>query len=125
MEEPLPLRRLRLFRKKGTTAVLAEESKTTQHFIAAGAAWRKGLSAKLDGSLYAGLLVVRYREEALGETVKGTALGVEAGGGLRYMLSARLFLSPFVSYLLADDTIAGTKVKLGGFKAGVGVGLAF
>jgi opacity protein-like surface antigen len=113
------------FSKKGTTPVLEEEAKTTQHFISVGPVWQRQLSEKLSWNIYAGLLVVVFREEALGETIKDNAVGLEVGGGIRYRLSAKLFLSPSVSYLLANDTVESTEVKLGGVKAGVGLGIRF
>ena len=113
------------FAKTGTTPVLAAEAKTTQHFIGAGAAWRGALAPKLEWGLYGGLLYVSYREEALGDKVTGNALGFEIGASLDYSLSSRIFLFPFVSYLQADDTIDDMKIKLGGFKAGVGAGIHF
>jgi hypothetical protein len=111
------------FAKTGTTPVLAAEAKTTQHFIGAGAAWRGALAQKLDWVLYGGLLYVSYREEALGDKVTGSAIGVEIGGRLDYSISGSIFLFPFVSYLQADDTIEDMKIKLGGFAAGIGAGI--
>ena len=83
------------------------------------------MGEKLDWSVYAGLLYVIYREEALGEKVTGSAPGAEIGASLEYKISARLFLFPFAAYMLANDTVEGTDVKLGGFKAGVGAGIRF
>ena len=107
------------------TPVLKEECTTRQHFIAAGGAWSRELAEKLDLKLYAGLLYINYKEEALGEKVTGSAVGAELGAGLSYMLSARLFLSPFVSYQMAGDTVDETNIKLGGFQVGIGLGLRF
>ncbi len=111
--------------KKGTTPVLEQEAKSTQRYISAGAAWQQSLSEKLEWNLYGGLLFVIYREEALDETITDNAVGLELGGGLRYRLCAKLFLNPFISYLLAGDTVDETKIKLGGFKAGIGLGFSF
>jgi hypothetical protein len=113
------------FAKTGTTPVLAAEAKTRQHFLAAGGAWRGALAPKLEWGLYGGLLYVNYREEALGDKVTGNALGFEIGARLDYSVSAKFFLFPFVACLLANDTVAGTDVKLGGFQAGVGAGIHF
>jgi opacity protein-like surface antigen len=113
------------FSKKGETPVLREEARSTQHFISAGAAWSRELAKKLDLKLYAGLLYVNYKEEALGETIKDSALGLEIGGGMEYRISERFFLFPFVSYMIANDSIGEIKVKLGGFKAGAGLGVRF
>lgn len=113
------------FAKTGTTPVLAAKAKTTQHFIAAGAAWRGVLAEKMDWSVYAGLLYVIYHEEALGKKVTENAPGAEIGASLEYKISSQLFLFPFAAYMLANDTVDGTGIKLGGFQAGVGAGIRF
>ncbi|TFG80565.1 MAG: hypothetical protein E4H23_02040 [Chrysiogenales bacterium] len=111
------------FSKKGTTPVLEEEAKTTQHSISLGAAWRGTLSEKMSWGIYAGLLHIRYQEEALGEKIKDGSSGLELGALLDYNLSEKIFLFPFLSYLAANDTIDDIKIKLGGFKAGFGLGV--
>jgi hypothetical protein len=113
------------FARTGATPVLEQEAKTTQRYISAGASWKSRLSEKMAWNLYAGMLFVIYREEALGETISDNALGLEIGAGLRYRLGARLFLCPFVSYLLAGDTVEESKIKLGGARAGIGLGVTF
>lgn len=113
------------FSKKGATPVLGQEARTTQHFISAGAAWRRALGKKLEWSIYGGLLYVSYREEALGDRISGGAPGVEIGASLGCKVSERFFLYPFASYLAAGDTVEGVDVKLGGFQAGVGAGIRF
>lgn len=113
------------FSKKGTTPVLKEKTKTTQHSFSLGAAWRGTLSEKMAWGVYAGLLYVSYREEALGDKIKGSATGVELGALLDYNLSESIFFLPFLSYLKTDDTIEDIRIKLGGFKAGIGLGFRF
>ena len=111
------------FTQKGETPLMGHECDSTQHHAAAGAAWRRSLSPKLDGFLHAGLAYVRYSEKAMDEEISGGALGAEAGAGLDFKISSRLFVQPFVSYLYAGDTVDGAKVKLGGFRAGLGLGV--
>jgi hypothetical protein len=113
------------FSKKGTTPALGQEAKTREHFLSVGAAWKGALGEKLDWSLFGGLLYVSYREEALDEKVTGNAMGAEIGAGLDYRISSGLFLFPYASYMAANDTVGEIDVKLGGFKAGVGLGLRF
>jgi hypothetical protein len=113
------------FSRKGTTPVLEAEAKVTQNYVTLGAAWRKGLSEKLAMGLFAGVLYVSYKEEALGETVSDNAVGFDAGVDLRWAIAGKLFLSPFLSYLLANDTVEDVKVKLGGLRAGIGLGMTF
>lgn len=111
------------FNQKGETAVLGSESRSKQHFASAGAAWRRGLSPALNGFLHAGLLYVHFQEEALGAELSGNAIGAEAGVGAEFRLGSKLLLVPFASYLFASDTVDGVKIKLGGFRAGIGLGL--
>jgi hypothetical protein len=113
------------FSKKGTTPVLAEEAKSTQHHAALGASWNRGISTNLGLGLWGGLLYVSYKEEALGMQASGSAVGFEAGGHLRVSLGKKLFASPFISYGLARDTVEEVDLKLGGLRAGVGLGIFF
>lgn len=112
------------FAKKGTTPALQEEASSTQHYLALGATWRKGLSARLGLGLWAGALYAKYEEEALGMTTDGSAVGLDAGIDLRFTLSGKLFLSPCISYKLASDRIEDVDIKLGGFQVGIGLGIS-
>ena len=67
------------FSKKGTTPILEEDAKTTQHSISLGAAWRGTISEKAAWGIYAGLLHIRYQEEALGDKIKDSTGGTRAG----------------------------------------------
>jgi len=111
------------FSKKGTTPILEEETRTIQHSLALGAAWRGKFSEKISWGVYAGLLHIRYQEEALGDKIKDSATGIELGVLLEYDLSDKIFIFPLLSYLKADDSIDDMKIKLGGFKAGIGLGI--
>ncbi|MBM3296222.1 MAG: porin family protein [Candidatus Aminicenantes bacterium] len=114
-----------LVSKKGETAVLKYEAKSTQHFISGGAGYRGAISDKLEWMAEAGLLVAAYREEAMGVTVTGSALGVVAGAGLGWRLGEKLFLAAEAGYLFSSDKVEGKTIKPGGFKAGLGLGIRF
>jgi hypothetical protein len=114
-----------LLYKKGETPVLKNEAKSTQHFISGGLGIRGTLADKLEWLAEAGLLVVAYREDAMGVSVADSALGFPAGAGIGYRLSDLLFLTAEAGYLFALDKVKGETVKPGGFKAGVGIGVRF
>ena len=110
---------------EGETAELGLVAKSTQSFLVVGAGHTGSISEKIGFKAELGLADVLYREEALGETVSGSALGVTVAGGLTYALGHRFFLLAEVGYLYAKKTIDGVAVKFGGLKAGLGAGLRF
>lgn len=114
-----------LVSKKGETAVLKSEAKSTQHFISAGAGTRGAISDKLEWMAEAGLLIAAYREEAMGATATGSAWGGVAGAGLAWRLGEALFLTAEAGYLFSSDKVEGKTIKPGGFKAGLGLGVRF
>jgi hypothetical protein len=113
------------FTKKGTTPVFKEEAEATQHLLSVGVNWEGKLVARVIWGIYAGLLYVRYEEEALGEVIKDDATGFEGGISLRYDFLKRFFLFSFLSYLRADDEVERVKIKLGGWRAGANLGVRF
>jgi hypothetical protein len=109
----------------GETPVLKEPAESSQGFLAAGAGYRRPLSAgwSLFGEL--GLASIAYDEEALGKTVSGSALGFVVNAGVRRDLSERFFLLAQLGYVYGKKTIEDVAVKMGGFKAGIGAGVRF
>src|SRR5512137_2642663 len=110
---------------KGETWVLKEPAESRQGFWAAGAGYRHPLSGGwgLFGEL--GLASIAYREEALGGTVSGSALGVAVNAGVRRDLGERFFLLAQAGYVYGKKTIGDAPVKMGGAKAGIGAGIRF
>jgi hypothetical protein len=110
---------------KGETPVLKEPAESRQGFWAAGAGFRHSLSGGwgLFGEL--GLASIAFREEALGGTANGSALGVAVNAGVRRDLGARFFLLAQAGYVYARKTIDDVPVKMGGAKAGIGAGVRF
>ena len=106
-----------LLSKKGETPVLKYEAKSTQHFISGGLGTGGVLSDRLEWLAEAGLLVVAYKEEAMGVSVSDTAFGLLAGAGVSYRLSQTLFITTEAGYIYASDKVEGETVKPGGFKA--------
>jgi len=110
---------------KGKTVVLELDSKSSQNYLQAGAGYEGLLSGKLGFRAELGLADVLYREEALEETVSGSAIGLVLSGSLTYSLSEMFFLLADAGYLYAKKTINAVEVKMGGLRAGFGAGLNF
>ncbi|OGD09931.1 MAG: hypothetical protein A2Y86_00425 [Candidatus Aminicenantes bacterium RBG_13_62_12] len=110
---------------EGETPELQSPAESSQNFLSLGGGYRGTISEKIGFKAELGLADVFYREEALGETVSGSALGFTAGGGLTYALGKTFFLQAEAGYLLAQKTINDVKVKMGGLKAGLGAGIRF
>jgi hypothetical protein len=111
--------------KKGETPVLKLEAKSSQHFISLGAGYYGVLSGKVGFEADLGLLIVSFREDAMGASASGTAFGFRADAGLTYALIGPVFAVAEVGYLYAADKVEGETVKPGGFKAGLGLGVKF
>ena len=111
--------------KKGQTPVLKLEAKSSQHFLSLGAGYRGTLSASLGFEADLGLVLVAYKEEAMGTSASGTAFGFRADAGLTYALFGPVFALAEVGYLYASDKIEGETITPGGFKAGLGLGVKF
>jgi hypothetical protein len=109
----------------GETPVLKESATSRQGFLAAGVGGRVPLAPgwSLFGEL--GLASIHYREEALGSTVSGSALGVALNAGVRLDLGERLFLLAQAGYAYGKKTVEDVAVKLGGAKLGIGAGIRF
>ena len=120
---------LGLLSAEGSTPVLDEDSKSNQNFISFGAGYNKNLKEKLDFKFELGLAYVNYREEALGEKISDSAFGFKLDAGLLYTISNSFFAVVELSYLCARDTLTfegeEVKIKLGGLKGGIGVGVRF
>ncbi|MBN2199140.1 MAG: outer membrane beta-barrel protein [Candidatus Aminicenantes bacterium] len=110
---------------KGETPELKSAAESSQNFLSLGGGYQGALSDSLGFKAELGLADVFYKEEALGETVSGSALGFTAGAGLTYALGKMFFLQAEAGYLLAQKTINDVKVKMGGLKAGLGAGIRF
>jgi len=111
--------------KKGETPVLKEEAKSRQHFLSLGAGYRGKLTAQLGYEADLGLMIVPYKEEAMGTSASGTAFGFRVDAGLTYVLTGPFFAAAKAGYLFASDKIEGETIKPGGFIAGLGLGVKF
>ena len=110
------------FTKKGTTPDLGLEAKSTQRYFWAGLGYVGRVADMVRFIFEAGAASIGYKEDALGLTVSGSRLGLRGGAGLLF-LSRILFMGLDLGYLGASAAVEDVKVKLGGFKASVCVGL--
>jgi hypothetical protein len=113
------------FSVKGETPVLKFEAKSAQNVISFGAGYSLSLTraVSLEGAV--GGVFFDYKEEALDTEVKGSALGFRVEGGAAYTIGKHFFARLSAAYLAASDTVEGVDIKLGGFRAGIGLGVSF
>ena len=110
------------FTKNGETPDLHLAAKSTQSFFTAGLAYLATVSGQLKFKAEAGAAEVRYKEEAMGLAVSGSKLGFEAGMGLLVM-GRMAFAGADLGYLSATDTVEGVRIKLGGARASLYIGV--
>lgn len=111
--------------KSGTTPVLEEEAKSTQHILGLGCGYQGDISDKLGFRAQAGILYISYKEEALGEEVSDSAIGFGLEASLVLDLGGDFFGLVFLGYDYASDDVEGVTIKPGGFKTGLGLGVRF
>lgn len=113
------------FSSKGETLLFAEETTFSQHFLSIGPGFRVKLTTGLFFAGEIGIYHVKYKEEALGEKLSGSAPGFRVNSGMMLSISRGFFADVSVSYLWASEKIDGTSFKLGGLKPGIGIGIRF
>lgn len=113
------------FSKKGTTTELKQEAKSTQHFLSFGIGYDRKISEKFGYKAELGLLNASYKEEAMGEEVTGNSIGFGIEAGILYRVWSGFFVKISAGYLSASDKVEDVEIKLGGFKAGIGVEARF
>ncbi|NIM16940.1 MAG: outer membrane beta-barrel protein [Candidatus Aminicenantes bacterium] len=113
------------FSAKETTPVLNLEAKAKQQFLSAGLGLLLKISSTFDYKVEAGLFFVSYKEEALGAEVSDSAIGLRLDNGVTFHMTRHLFVEFSIGFLTASDTIDDITVKLGGLKAGIGLGVLF
>lgn len=110
------------FAKKGTTPDLGLEAKSTQRFLWAGLGYVGKVTEMIRFKIEAGAASIGYKETAMDLTVSGSRLGLRAGFGLLF-LGNIVFTGLDLGYVGASGTIEDVKIKLGGFKGSVSVGV--
>lgn len=99
------------------------EAKTSQRYLLVGLNYQRNLTKRLGFKLEGSAVSVSYKEEALGLEIKNSALGFNFEGGLVLNLSKRFFTEFSAGYLFATDVVLEGKIRIGGFAAGLGMGM--
>jgi hypothetical protein len=107
---------------KGSLPSVLEETRVKRTEIGVGAGWRHELEKwSLRGEV--GLVSISYKEEALGETGKGSGLGCKVTGAADYCFWKRLYFTLQASWFDARTDSEAEKLKLGGLIFGAGIGV--
>lgn len=113
------------YSKKSLTPVLQLETKSSQQFLSGGIGYISRISRGVEYTGDIGIFSGSYKEEALGIKLTGSALGFRIDSGLLFRVTRMFFVEMSVGYMTASDTVDDLKIKLGGFRAGVGLGARF
>lgn len=113
------------FSKKGTTTELKQETKSTQQYFSFGIGYDGKISQGFGYKAELGLLNASYKEEAFGEEVTGNSIGYGLETGILCRVWSSLFIKISVGYLSASHKVEDVEIKLGGFKAGIGLEARF
>lgn len=113
-------------KKNGLGPLSGIACKSSQNFLAAGAAYTASVSPTIAARLATGPMLVFYREEAGEAAASGNAFGADINAALSWALSSRLALEGRLGWLLAADRLnGGDRFRLGGPWAGLGVAWNF
>jgi opacity protein-like surface antigen len=93
---------------------LLDEAKVNQHFLALGAGWETRRGRRLQSDFFAALILAGFKEQAMGETVRSSAIGFELGTGLRYFVKKKIYVGAAFSYSEARILLTETENSLGG-----------
>ena len=102
---------------------LGLETKARKKYLSAGIGYQ-GMG-KVTYRIDAGLLYVNWEEKTIDKLNKGSAIGFRFGAALVYNWTPTFFTEISSAYLIASDRIDYISLKLGGYIAGVGIGLRF
>lgn len=112
---------------KGTIPGIESEASSAQNFLALGFKYTRDFPGKLGYKLEASVVRVSFSEKALDTEVKESASGFGIEAGLTYPLGKRqrLFTEFSTGMVYASDMVLNKNVTLGGFVAGLGLGIKF
>ena len=109
----------------GTVPEVNADAKTSQNFLSVGFKYSRDLPGKLGYKLEAAAVNISYREETLELEIKDSAKGFGVELGLLFNMKQRLYTEVSAGYIYGTDLVLNKKIKLGGFKTGLGVGVKF
>lgn len=105
---------------------LDQVAESRQRFSSFGLGYTVELSKRFHLNVDAGLVSVKFREEAMTEFKEDSATGYRLDGGFSFHINKWFFTDLSVSYISADIAwVEGVDLSLGGLGAGVGFGIKF
>jgi len=108
---------------QGETSVLKDQTTSSQTFLSGGLGAQFGDSILF--KIQAGGLLVMYKEDAMGLSVSGNAMGFMARGGVLIKIMKNFGFTIHLDYLSARKTIENQVIKFGGMQAGAGISILF
>lgn len=113
------------FSKNGKSAVLQKPSKWKQAYSSLGIGYYWDKTIRLAWRVGGSAMYVNFSEEAFDDKVTANTFGVGFEAAGIYKINRLLFTEISLAYLYASDTVEEIEIKLGGLKAGIGLGLRF
>lgn len=123
------------FNKEGKTAIFEEKAETTQHYMSLGMSYLREIGYGLQMGIWAGGVLISYKEKALEEEVKDSCPGIDISAGLTYKINKKIkqrenrgegfFVRGRIGYIFAKDRVEGAEIKFNGFQALFGIGYGF
>ncbi|MCP5050764.1 MAG: hypothetical protein GY940_26610, partial [bacterium] len=111
--------------KNGASLIFNEPAKWKESFLSGGLGYNGNLSIHFGYKVEIGISHIRYTEEAFGKEFSGNANGVNLAVAGIFKISDRLFTEITIGYVAASDSIEELSRKLGGPRAGIGLGIRF
>jgi hypothetical protein len=108
-----------------TEGELKEDTKSTKEFLSFGAGYKIEANEKIYVLIKVGVSRIDYKEESMGEIIKNNKIGLCGEVNIIYNMSKRLYTKIFIGYMGGKDKIDDVDIKLGGFTAGLGLGIRF
>ncbi|MCP4156215.1 MAG: hypothetical protein GY757_51355 [bacterium] len=113
------------FSVDGTTLQLSMPASSEHKYLSGGVGYMVALNGSISFKAEAGVFNAKYKEEAMDLELSESVMGLRVNGGLMFRIARIFFIEASLSYMNAKDAIEGIDIKLGGFKSGIGVGIAF
>ena len=111
--------------EKGETKGLKLKIKSTEHILDFGVGINLQIAKPLSFFVEGGGTLASYSEDSFGSVKKGSGLGYSGNAGIRVYFSKSLFVVLAGGYSNVQTTINNVDLKLGGIKAGGGLGVSF
>jgi len=110
---------------KGETKGLKLKLKSTEHILDFGVGIKLHISTLVSFFIDGGGSLVSYSEDSFGSTKSGSGFGYVGNVGIRVYISKSLFIVLSGGYSGVETTINNVDLKLGGIRAGGGLGVSF